>query len=279
MRKLKKHIFTHANNIVVGGDVASLLWALKEDYWIAFTEPRKPLPFERLNTGDPTQALWEFLALQLNYRGKILGATPNQSIRADGDILKIITKNGSLLNYKFDQLVITNPEMFEGGRIKEALDRKMFVVDTVRMSAQPHNHTYYYHGQDFVNEIHFWLHGKRKTLEVVSYLRESELDIFEHSWVPMRYTLLDIARDLGLKGMKGGGTRTYPLRFDYKKRLVRPTENHIYYDEDKIKFITVNENELWNEQTRTIWQKWSESFRWTDTEMTNSFRTHLGSSH
>ena len=45
---------------------------------------------------------------------------------------------------------------------------------------------------------------KRKTLEVVSYLRESELDIFEHSWVPMRYTLLDIARDLGLKGMKGG---------------------------------------------------------------------------
>ena len=97
MRKLKRHIFTHANNIVVGGDVASLLWALKEDYWVVFTEPRKPFPFEKLPTGDPTQALWEFLALQLNYRGKILGVTPNQSIRADDGVLKVMTKNGRKL--------------------------------------------------------------------------------------------------------------------------------------------------------------------------------------
>ncbi len=276
MRKLKRHIFTHANNIVVGGDVASLLWALKEDYWVVFTEPRKPFPFEKLPTGDPTQALWEFLALQLNYRGKILGVTPNQSIRADDGVLKVMTKNGSLLNYKFDQLVVTNPEMFQGGRIQEPLDRKMFVVDTVRMSAQPHDYVYHYVGDDFVNEIHFWIHGRRKTLEVVSYLKESQLDVFEHSWVPMRYKLLEIVKGLGMKGPSGGKQRTYPLRFEYKKRTVRPVENHTYHDEDKIKFITVNENELWNEKVRALWQKWSESFRWMDMEMTNSFRMLLG---
>lgn len=281
MRKLKRHIFTHANNIVVGGDVASLLWAFKEDAWVAFTEPLAPYWFETLETGLLKEELWSWLVFQLNLRGKILGTNPNKSIRTEGNILKIMTEENTLLNYAFDNLTVINPDMLENQKPKELVDRRVFVVDHYKLSSTAHEHVHHYTGDDFVSECHFYYDSVAywKKIDVVSYMRESDLQSFDFGLVAMRYKLHSILKDeLKIEGSKNGTkVSNLSMKTHHVERYVRPLESHKYQDEENIKYLSVKENEIWNKKVQETWQKWLESFRWMDTTTTKNFRMLLGS--
>ena len=275
MKRLKRHVFTHAQNIVVGGDIASFLYAFKNDCFVAFTKPGKPFFFEKFDTGDLKEAVWTFLYFQMMYRGKILGVEPNQTIRAEEDILKIITEGNSLLNYKFEDLVCFNPEMLSGASILEKKNRKHFVVDKIKLSARQHDQKYHFVGDDFVKELHFDNIGRQKFIYVVSEIFESEINDFDLGQVTLRYKLEPILKKLGIQGSRNGKNKSLSMKLTSLDRFIRPMETHEYKEEERIKFMEINEDDIWTHQASLLIKKWSESFRWMDSKTTGNFRMHL----
>tara|TARA_R110000796_G_scaffold212609_4_gene328720 strand:+ start:2930 stop:3760 length:831 start_codon:yes stop_codon:yes gene_type:complete len=275
MKRLKRHIFTHAQNIVVGGDITSFLYAFKNDYYVAFTKPGKPFFFEKFDTGDSKEAVWTFLYLQMMYRGKILGVDPNQTIRTDQDILKIITEANSLLNYKFAGLTCFNPEMLSGASITEKKNRKHYVVDKIKLSARQHEQKHHFIGDDFVKELHFDNVGRQKFIYVVSEIPEDKINDFDFGQVSLRYKLLPILKQLGIQGSRNGKNKSLSMKLTSIKRFTRPMETHEYQDEEKIKFMEINEDDLWTHQASSLIEKWSESFHWMDSKTTGNFRMLL----
>ena len=275
MKRLKRHVFTHAQNIVVGGDLPSFLYAFKNDCYVAFTKPGKPFFFEKFDTGDLKEAVWTFLYFQMMYRGKILGIEPNQTIRVEEDILKIITEGNSLLNYKFVDLVCFNPEMLSGISIAEKKNRKHCVVDKIKLSAREHGQKYHFVGDDFVKELHFDNNGRQKFIYVVSEIPEKKLNDFDFGQVSLRYKLLPILIQLGIQGSRNGKNKSLSMKLTSIERLIRPMETHEYKDEEKIKFMEINEDDIWTPQASSLIKKWSESFRWMDSQTTGNFRMHL----
>ena len=275
MKRLKRHVFTHATNIVVGGDVASFLYAFKNDYYVAFTKSEKPFFFEKFDTGDLKAAVWEFLYLQMIYRGKILGVEPNQSIRIEDNVLKIITEGNSLLNYKFSNLAVINPSMLTGVSPVKTVNRKLWVVDKLKLSAREHGQKYHCVGDDFVKELHFDNIGRQKFIYVVSEIAERKLNDFDYTAVPLRYKLFPVLRDLGIQGSRNGKNKSLSMKLTPMERFQRPMQNHEYEDEEKVKFLEINEDDIWTPQASSLIKKWSESFRWMDSKTTGNFRMHL----
>ena len=275
MKRLKRHVFTHTKNIVVGGDVASFLYAFKNDYYVAFTKSEKPFFFEKFDTGDLKAAVWTFLYFQLMYRGKILGVEPNQTLRVEEDILKIITEGNSLLNYKFSNLVVTSPEMLTGVSPLKTLNRKLWVVDKLKLSAREHGQKYHFVGDDFVKELHFDNIGRQKFVYVVSEIAERKLNDFDYTAVPLRYKLFPVLRNLGIQGSRNGKNKSLSMKLTPVERFQRPMQTHKYKDEEKIKFVEINEDDIWTPQASSLIKKWSESFRWMDSKTTGNFRMHL----
>tara|TARA_R110000824_G_scaffold296996_1_gene485242 strand:- start:1417 stop:2247 length:831 start_codon:yes stop_codon:yes gene_type:complete len=275
MKRLKRHVFTHAKNIVVGGDVASFLYAFKNDYYVAFTKPWKPFFFEKFDTGDLKEKVWTFLYFQMMYRGKILGVEPNQTIRVEENILKIITEGNSLLNYKFEDLICFNPEMLSGISVIEKKNRRHRVVDKIKLSARQHGQKYHLVGDDFVKELHFDNNGRQKFIHVVSEIVEKKLNDFDFGQVSLRYKLLPILRQLGIQGSRNGKNKSLSLKLTSIERFIRPMEIHEYKAEEKIKFMEINEDDIWTPQAGSLIKKWSESFRWMDSKTTGNFRMHL----
>ena len=275
MKRLKRHVFTHAQNIVVGGDIASFLYAFKNDCFVAFTKPGKPFFFEKFNTGDLKEAVWTFLYFQMMYRGKILGVEPNQTIRVEEDILKIITGSNSLLNYKFTGLICFNPEMLSGISVIEKKNRMHYVVDKIKLSAREHGQKYHFTDGDFVKELHFDNTGRQKFIYVVSEIPEKKLNDFDFGQVSLRYKLLPILRQLGIQGSRNGKNKSLSLKLTSIERFIRPMETHEYKDEEGIKFMEINEDDIWTPQASSLIKKWSESFRWMDSKTTGDFRMHL----
>ena len=275
MKRLKRHVFTHATNIVVGGDVASFLYAFKNDYYVAFTKSEKPFFFEKFDTGDLKAAVWEFLYLQMIYRGKILGVEPNQSIRIEDNVLKIITEGNSLLNYKFSNLAVINPSMLTGVSPVKTVNRKLWVVDKLKLSAREHGQKYHCVGDDFVKELHFDNIGRQKFIYVVSEIAERKLNDFDYTAVPLRYKLFPVLRSLGIQGSRNGKNKSLSMKLTPMERFQRPMQNHEYEDEEKVKFLEINEDDIWTPQASSLIKKWSESFRWMDSKTTGNFRMHL----
>ena len=275
MKRLKRHIFTHAANIVVGGDVASFLYAFKNDCYMAFTKSEKPFFFEKFDTGDTKAEVWTFLYFQMMYRGKILGVEPNQTIRVEEDILKIVTEGNSLLNYKFSTLTVINPHMLTGISPAETQNRKHYVVDKLKLSAREHGQKYHKVGDDFVKELHFDNIGRQKFIYVVSEIPERKLNDFDYTAVPLRYKLFPILRNLGIQGSRNGKNKSLSMKITPLERYQRPMQNHKYEDEENIKFMEINEDDIWTTQASSLIKKWSESFRWMDSKTTGNFRMHL----
>ena len=277
MKKLKNHIFTHTENIVIGGDVASLLFAFSNDYYITFTEPQRPFFFDKFSTGEPKEKIWDFLFLQMMYRGKILGVYPNQSIRREEDIIKIITNENSLLKYKFKNVFCLDPTMLSGLSATETKDRLHRVVHEVKLSSSPHNLEYHYNGDEFIKEMFFkTLLGTQKRIFCCSELRESALNDFKYGEVTLRYKLKSLLEGLGLRGPGNGKDKFLPLKLTPVTRTVVPMEHHLHEDE-RIKFIEYDEDKLWNSQISSHIKKWSESSRWMDLGTTGTCRMLLSS--
>ena len=277
MKKLKKHIFTHANNIVIGGDVASFLFAFKHDYWITFTEPKPPFLFDRFSTGETKEEIWTFLFHQMMFRGKILGVYPNQSIRREGNIIKIITNENSLLNYQCDNVFCFDPTMLTGVPPTETKDRTHRVIHKLRLYSTPHELEYHFNGDDFIRELFFCtVRGTQKFIYSSSVLKESQMNDFDHSEVILRYKLLPILKSLGIKGANNGNNKKLSLKVEPIERFVIPLEHHEYEDEQII-FLELDEDKLWSSQVSSHIKKWSESSRWMDSRMIGDCRTLLTS--
>ena len=275
MKKLKRHIFTHAKNIVIGGDIASFLFAFKHDYHVVFTNPTRPFFFEKFPTGAEKEKIWMFLYYQMVFRGRVLGVMPNGRIRTEGDILKIITAGNSLLNYEFEQVYCFEPEMLANAQIKEKINRTHLVVDKLKMSAREHSNSYHFVGDDFVNEIYFDNFGRAKTVYAVSRLKENGLNDFDFGAVSLRYKLMPIIKNLGILGSRNGKNKKLSVKLDVVNRETVPKEKHLYHEEEKIKFMYITEEDLWNSQASCAIVKWSESSRWMDSKIAGNCRMLL----
>ena len=165
--------------------------------------------------------------------------------------------------------------MMSGVSILEKNDRKLYVVDKIKLSARQHDQTHHFVGDDFVKELHFDNIGRQKFIYVVSEMLESEINDFDFGQVSLRYKLLPILDSLGIQGSRNGKNKSLSMKLTSLDRFTRPMDTHEYKDEEKIKFMEINEDDIWTHQASSLIKKWSESFRWMDSKTTGNFRMHL----
>ena len=254
MRSLKRHIFTHVDNVVVGSSPAAFLFAHKHKHHIVFKEPQQPFFFEKFTDGIEKRKIYEMLLIHAGIDGRILGVN-NQTIRFDEKTLKIITGANTLLNYKIKKAYIFDPTMVNDLRVVEKKDNDLFVLDQIYLNCEKHQQVYHYVGDDFVKELHFYKDATKHFVGAASYLKESQLHDFDYGDVTLIYKVKNIMKNvLGMRGNRNGRSMEDPTKYKYyalkaenKRRITRNLTFNEYEKRSYFKYMRTPEEKLWKE--------------------------------
>jgi len=239
----------HYKKIIIGGSLGALLYGYKNKIPVVWSEPKIPLFFETYNKWDSKEELWHQLAFQQS----MAALTPMPpagitSFRVEDDSLKMFTDGTFFSTLKYDELIVFDDTKLEGWDGELEYDRKYRVLDWIndRRSA-PHSISHRETEDDFVNEVYFYpskrIHGnwsgKRDVLSV-SYLTKDQIDNIDYCDTYVRFRVLHLMKEWGIKGPKNGINKKNPtqhkrlaikletVRRDVERRVKEP------YDEDEL---------------------------------------------
>lgn len=237
------------DKIVVGGSLAALLYGYKNKIPVVWCHPKVPLFFETYHKWYVKQELWHKLAFQLSLTA--LSPMPPAVIRfrvEDDNTLKMFTDGPFFSTLAFGELIVFDDTDLEGWDGELEYDRKYRVLDWInnRRSA-PHNISYRETEDDFVKEVYFYLskriHGNwsgKRDILAVSYLTKDQIDNIDYCDTYVRFKVLHMMQEAGIKGPKNGINKKDPtqhkrltikletVRRDVERRVKEP------YDEDEL---------------------------------------------
>ena len=182
----------------------------------------------------------------------------------EDNLLKITTKNSRMIQIKFDQLYVFNDENILGlPEPIESPNKDMFkVFDWIDATCcTTHLHQYFETDDNFVREIYFYpterLDGyrpDRKDLVVVSYLSKEQLGDYEHSDTYVKFKVLNMMKEAGIKGARNGRDmldktkyKHYALKLQPQNREVASLQKNLYDDMDNIEFMYQSEEDILQE--------------------------------
>lgn len=216
MQKLDKHVYS-IDEIVIGGDLSSLLYAFYTDRKIVFVNPQKPFLFDEIrsdafpglqpsHTGKiPSVQAWEYLVFILGLNGQIIGSDLNRSIRIQEDVLKISTEFSRLTRIKFKKLFIFDPEQVNGLPSPiSAVRKKHDVYDWFNVKhGSVHVNSFISTSDDHINKIWFYKSDRLprydyKDCVVLSKLTDEQINEFDYSETVTRIKMENIYKELGI---------------------------------------------------------------------------------
>ena len=282
---LDQHIYEH-EEIVIGGSLRALVYSYLKNKPLIIGADHAPTPFEffkpnfklesfltepqisQLQTrngekkvGNSKLDLWKKINFILSLSGLIPTTNKASYLRVEDNILKVITANSRLIKFKFDTLTIFDDKNVYGlPTPKESFktsDKKL-ILDWINVrSGMKHQYDYFKTNEDFVKEIHFYpserLCGNhdKKDLVVISYLNKQELDSYEYSDTYVKFKVLKMMKEAGIKGIRNGRSMEDPTKFKYYAIKIEPTEREIieikknvYDDTERFKFNYQTEEEI-----------------------------------
>ena len=197
------------DKLVIGGSLASLVYAYHESLPIIWTEARLPHFFDKTEDGIPKIDLWQKMAFLLSMAGlaPMGGKATSWRIEDDG-ILKVIGKEPYYVKFKAEEV-----EYYD-----EILDEKedtiFEVVDWVSVrSGMVHDFDHLSSEDDFLKHVYFYKtkrvdgnHDKKDAV-CLSYMTRAQLLDDDYSETYIRLKLIDMMKEAGIKGQGNGNFR------------------------------------------------------------------------
>ena len=240
---MKRHVYEY-DEVVVGSDLAALLYAYKHCRPIIFKNILPPkiyefldknvnlqnlyfkkskkilnFPNERKTVGAPMLGLYNRLLYVLSFSGLMLLSDKVEKIRVEESLLIISTKRGKTIKIKFNHLRVFNPNMVSGLIIKNIKKQKLKVVDCLKIVHEKNEIEQINVGDDFINQIHFFDGNK---IDVISFLDEEDLKSFDFSIIPLYYKLKEVFKQNGVN------------KRSYKNDIILEHLERNIYNNDKI---------------------------------------------
>ena len=225
----KRHHYK-VDTLVIGTDLAALIYAYLNNYTFIFKEIVEPTPFEflpldfpmdlfnhdnieiemisldgKINLGTPKIELWNRLIFVMSSAGLLPFGIKETAIREEEDVVLIKTKSR---NYYY--------EVGEVIKVKNTF-HKYNVFDWISVRSCGDNHLQYVSTDDsFVSELFFYpseRHGTKQNdndILVISSLTETQLELFDYGETMSRIRVKVLLHELGIKGPRNGKNPTYP---------------------------------------------------------------------
>lgn len=262
------------NNLVVGGDLKSLLLSIIKDCPLVVNNPNPPVFIEKfhpnidlspfgLKPNSPKLELWKRLMFILSIESRLLNPQQFSSIEINSkdNILTALSERNKTL-FSYENLYVTDPFGIRGTKYytKQKKKRKVYDFFDVPSSTRTELNEIR-REENFINQIMFYpslrknTHSYVKDLCIVSYLTEEEINSHDYSDTSVRLITKRILGEHGIKGTKNGLNPNYPHKSDqkhkyrpisikYKNRLVKAELDSVKFMSDDIKFIDTGEEEM-----------------------------------
>ena len=263
MEKLDKHEYKY-QEIVIGGCLSALLYSYYNNCPCIFSKPDIPFEFDVfddkydfsfLGVKEPSRiAIWKRLVASLSLGGLLPMSDKVESISIQENMLKAITKNSRLGRFEFEKLIIFSDVDIRGlPGIKEQKIGKCRVIDWFHVrSGMQHDHDLLQTEDEFIKKVIFYPSDRfgnqaskriRKDLVALSHLDEDQLGVFEYSDTMAKFKIIQMMKDIGIKGARNGKDmynpniyRYYSPKIEAVEREVRRDVKNFYHDDERFEF-------------------------------------------
>ena len=292
MRELEKHVYFH-DTLVIGGSLPAFLYAYTNSLPIIFVDGKPPFEFDRFREEEDLSFLesekheiethiqaWGKIAFLLGVAGLMPLSDMAESIRIKEKQLSVVTSHSRLIKINFNKLIIFDTEKVSGlTQITRKEEGKSRVIDWVNVrSGCSHDFDYLKTDDDFVSRVVFYPtersdNRKLKDLFAESFLTNEEIKDFSYSDTMVKFKVLGMMKEAGIRGSRNGKNSLYPERstvpYKYYAVKIEPSERQIYkniityYKEDprfEFRYDTIQEAVKLANRPKGYLKKVSEKF-------------------
>lgn len=226
----------------MGGTLNALLYSYYKNTPLIINKLSPPHRFETF-AGQSALGLWNKLFFLLSLSGLNLAGHKARNTRIKENEITVATKNARVVKATFEKLIVFDDEEVGGLPLPEKENENFIVLDwMIGRSCDKHHHDLLETDDNLVRELHFYPsdrvdghHPYTKDMVAISYLNEGQLSDFEYSDTYARFKAMQMLKDLGVKGKKGG-IRHYALKLEVEKREIRKAKMSSYKDLKNIEF-------------------------------------------
>tara|TARA_B100001250_G_C19734820_1_gene760270 strand:- start:360 stop:1130 length:771 start_codon:yes stop_codon:yes gene_type:complete len=251
--------------IVIGHSLEAVLYAYTRDCDLIINSLRRPFEFDDVEEGlgryqfetKNKLEIWSSLVLELALDGACPFGDSVESIRVEGNTLRVIPESGTAVEVEFEKCFIFDDEnVTVPNRIIEKANSEYRVIDWFNVrTGTTHEFDQLLTGEDFVGDLYFYksrridgAHNK-KDLVTVSYLREDQLQDFQFSETMAKFKAQSIMKDHGIKGSRSGISKNgkviyYSVRIEPDYRYIEPLGKNKYEDSENVKFLDLSLSEI-----------------------------------
>ena len=202
-----------ADNIVLGGNLSALLYAYVHNYPCIFIRPIHPFRFDEMESeiGKNKRQLWEQLMVSLSVAGLCPLSDKASNMSVSDNTLKVVSSTSRMVKYNFKKLHVFDDYKISGLPLRypqETPTLRVFDWFNVR-SGMEHEHDKLISEDDFVKEVIFYPSVRfgnqesgriRKDLVAISHIHADDLEDFEVSDTMARFKIIDMMKEVGIRG-------------------------------------------------------------------------------
>ena len=277
----------HHERVVIGGNLEAFTYAFKHCLPVLYTNLKPPFKFDYLqpdvdfdlNINPPPNVLktaagpttfgparlqvWQKLLFVLSVSGKVIYGDTVRSVQIDGDEMQLSCDGTHRKSITFGQAIVFDDERVAGlPTIKRQTKYKNSVYDWVNIvSGGSHEYDLLQYDDEFVNTVHFYPSERNdntrlKDLVSVSYLTDEQLIDFSYSDTYVRFKLLDLFKELGIRGARNGRDVNRPGHYKYYAVKLEPSDRQVvrrvvneYESDERLVFNYEDFNDIIEEPT------------------------------
>jgi len=261
--------------IVYGGSLEAFLFAYKNNLPVLYTNLKPPFlfdylqpvgEFDKLNIKSPPNVLnsptgsisygpsklqiWQKLYFLLSMSGKILYGDTVKSASIEGYEMHLNCGTSKRKIVSFDQVIFFDDAGVTGlPPINKQTKLKNIVYDWVNItSGGSHSYDLFLNDDDFAKFVYFYPsdrndNSKLKDLVCVSHLSDEQTDDFSYSSTYVKFRLLDMFKEHGIRGARNGKDPNRPGKYKYYAVKLEPTKREVerqltneYHQDDRFIF-------------------------------------------
>jgi hypothetical protein len=211
-----------------------------------------------LSRGIQKLEAWKRMSFLLSLSGLMPLSDKAESIRVEGNSLRIVLGMTRMAVFKFNKLILFDDGNLTNIYPKEEKNPRFKVLDWMDVkSGMSHSFDAIHTEDDFVKEIVFYkslriMGTKRlKDLVSVSYISSDNLLDFEHSDTYAKFKTLELMKKAGIRGTRNGRDvknpekyKYYALKLESDRREVFPDFFHTWEHSDTIEGNYMTESEI-----------------------------------
>ena len=264
-------MMSYHKKIVIGGSLEAFIYAFVHNLPVLYTNLKPSFEYDylqpgavltnlyklpshtslrtasgTLSFGPPKSEVWQKLLFLLSLAGRILYGNTVLSLRIEGNQLALSCDRARRKIVEFEKLIIFNDENITGlPPLEKQTTYKNIIYDWVNIkSGGKHEYDLLQYEDDFVNRVHFYPSERNdnvtnKDLVCVSYLTDEQLADFSYSDTYVKFKLLGLFKELGIRGARNGRDVKRPGYYKYyavklepaNRQVVRQIKNEYEYDE------------------------------------------------